>query len=50
MLNVPSVAMIDGSLSTRMSTALKIPVANPTATSARPPGSNSQPVVSNAIV
>ncbi len=50
MLNVPSVAMIDGSLRTRMITALKIPVANPTAISARPPGSNAHPDVSNVIV
>ena len=34
MLNVPSVAMIDGSRKTRMSTALNSPVASPTAATA----------------
>ena len=43
MLNVPSVAMIDGSLRTRMITALKIPVPSPTATSTRPPGNQRPP-------
>ena len=38
MLNVPSVAMIDGRRRTRMSIALKIPVASPTPTSASAPG------------
>ena len=33
-----------------MSTALKIPVASPTAISARPPGSNAHPDVSSVIV
>ena len=42
--------MIDGSLSTRMSTALKIPVAKPTATTTKAPGSSAHPDVSNDIV
>ena len=46
MLSVPSVAMIDGSPSTRISVALKSPVASPTADEREAPGSSAQPDVS----
>ena len=42
--------MIDGSLSTRMSTALKIPVASPTRDEHEASGNNAHPDLSNGIV
>ncbi len=43
MLRVPSVAMIDGSRRTRISMALKRPVASPTPRTARAPGKSASP-------
>ena len=50
MLSVPSVAMIDGRRRTRISIALKMPVASPTPRSASAPGKYPQPDVVGVIV
>ena len=47
---MPSVAMIDGRRKTRISVALKSPVASPTATSARRRGSAPTPTIAGVIV